>query len=224
VSAVTVIVKQAAESTEQSIREWAIAAGTVGATVVALYIGVWRERLRRPKLSLQYSGPDTGDAAVITVGRMRWTSAYVRLRVTAPKRRAAAEGVEVMVVDAREIKPRSGFPRSDGAAIEGQLLAWSNSDPTNTRLTIPPGIHRHIDLIRVDKVDTASGGAAAYVQVSPVPSDGRHGVKSGKFELELAVGALNANARRYRVEVSYDGEWGDNVWEHLSVEPPQLVR
>jgi hypothetical protein len=38
------------------------------------------------------------------------------------------------------------------------------------------------------------------------------------------VAAHNADARRYRVVVSYDGEWGDNIWEHLKVEAPHRMR
>jgi hypothetical protein len=63
-SAVTVVVKQAAESTERSVREWLIAAGTIGATMAAVYVGVIRERLRLPKLSLEYS-PYAADGVVL---------------------------------------------------------------------------------------------------------------------------------------------------------------
>jgi len=68
-TALAAIVANAAESTEQSVREWAIAVGTVGATVVALYIGVRRERLRRPKLLLEYGGAEAGDAVVVSEPR-----------------------------------------------------------------------------------------------------------------------------------------------------------
>jgi hypothetical protein len=113
VNAARVIIetKQVAESTEQSIRDWAIAVGTVGATMVALYIGVWRERWRRPKLSLEYHGPTGGDAVVVRDVHF-WGAltdvAYVRLRVVASKRRTAADNVEVMVLGVRELAPREG--------------------------------------------------------------------------------------------------------------------
>ena len=126
-SAVTVIVKQAAESTEQTIRDWLIAAGTVGATMAAVYIGVIRERLRLPKLSLEYS-PHTEDAVVVgTVGGSE--SAFVRLRVVAARNKKAAEDVEVMILDAAETLSRPGWRNaSKPFALGGQLLKWSNTD------------------------------------------------------------------------------------------------
>ena len=134
---VIVDVKQTTESTAQSIREWAIAVGTVGATVVAVYVGVLREWRRRPRLSLEYGGQRTGDAVVVLIGPLRGQAAYVRLRVAAATRRSAAEDVEVMILAAREIEPREGYPPNpDPIAIDGQLLVWSNTNAT--RLTIPP--------------------------------------------------------------------------------------
>jgi hypothetical protein len=218
--------KQAAESTEQSIRDWAIAAGTLGAIVVALYIGVWRERRHRPKLSLAYHGPEGGDAVVVRKvrdGPLAVDVAYVRLRVVAKKRRAAADDAEVMVLRVTELAPREGYqPQTDNVTIEGQLLGWSNVVPTTTRLTIPPGVHRHLDLVRVDK--SAPDIAAAQITVAAVPVDRRNAVKSGSFEIELAVTARNMDARRYRVVIDYDGGWGKDVWEHLRVQEPRPIR
>jgi hypothetical protein len=122
------------------LREWLIAVGTVGATVVALYLGVVRDQWRRPNLSLEYGGPTTGDAVVVRARppHLHTDVAYVRLRVVPAKRRAAAEDVEVMILGAREIEPRQGYPPSaDDITIDGQLRVWSNA--ATTRLMIPPG-------------------------------------------------------------------------------------
>ncbi len=220
--------RAAPESTADSVREWFIAVGTVGATIVALYVAVFRERWRRPKLSLEYGGPTSSDAVIVgpNPDYLPQPVAYVRLRVVAARRRRAAEDVEVMILSARELAPRQTFPAraEPSIQIDGQLLRWSNSTPTVIRLTIPPGTHRHLDLVRVDKSLAAAGEAPAQIEVAAIPVDGRHRIKSGRFELELAVAARNADARRYVVVVSYDGGWGDDVWQHLSVQVPRLVR
>lgn len=155
---------RAAETTGPILREWLIAAGTLSAAGVAVYVGVVREWRRRPKLSLDYTGTTGGDAVVVDANRHLSPPevAYVRLRVVANAGRRAAEGVEVMVVSARETAPRKGYPpRSPpGFSIEGQLLACSNSPPMTTSQTVPPGSHRLVDLLRVEKVDAAEGAAS----------------------------------------------------------------
>jgi hypothetical protein len=70
----------------------------------------------------------------------------------------------------------------------------------------------------------ATKNAPAEIIVAVVPVDNRNQVTSGSFEVDLAVTARNADARRYRVVVNYDGGWGDDVWEHLRVQGPQLMR
>ena len=167
----------------QVVREWLVAFGTIGATFVAVYVGVLRERWRRPKLSLEYGGPSNGDA-VEAHGENRWVGAYVRLRVTAAKRRYAAEDVEVMVLGARELEAREGNPpASGGIAIDGQLLGWSNTE--STRMTIPSDTHRHLDLLHIIKAETASGAAPAWIAVRPVYNDGRNSTK----KRDVRVGA-----------------------------------
>lgn len=66
--------------------------------------------------------------------------------------------------------------------------------------------------------------AQIAVSPSPPPTDNRHLVESAKFLLELAVTARNADACRYRVIVSYNGVWGDRVWDHLIVDQPEVVK
>jgi hypothetical protein len=163
--------KQASESSGQILRESLIAVGTIGATAIAVYVGVIRDWRRRPKLSLEYGGPEVNDAVVVGVGQdpEDLDAAYVRLRVVAAKHRSAAEGAEVMIVSARELKPRQGrTPRTGGIALEGQLRTWSNTEQTITGLVIPPGIARHVDL-------TEPGGGAVLGRVGSREERTPHG-------------------------------------------------
>ena len=233
-SATTFIVgaMQETDSAGKELSNWLIAVGTIGATFAAVYVGVFREWRRRPKLTLEYQGPPaTSDAvppttkdAVVVKSQRDYMAAYVRLRVRARKRKSAAEDVEVMVLHCRETATRKDHPSVDPIPIDGLLLVWANT-PGLTRMTIPPDTPRYLDLLRVDKPVAAGGDAPAIIQVEPAPVDGRHKIRSASFQLELAVSARNADARLYRVIVNYDGGWGEDeneIWQHLNVQGPLL--
>jgi hypothetical protein len=215
------------------------AIGTVGAVVVALYVSVWRDYRRRPKLSLEFDpAPESADIQILDTAPFhpQPQQAWVRLRVISERRRSAAEEAEVMIVAARETGPRQPVQLSPGLQaihtrasslpipIEGQLLIWSNSE--QVRLNIPPGIHRHVDLLCVTRGRTDDDRFPRFedgcvIQVKPTPTDLRHHVRASRFYLELAITARNADARRYGVEVSFDGQWGDDreaIREHLAIE------
>jgi len=69
------------ESAGQIVREWLTAIGTVLAVFAAVYVGVIRDRLRRPSLTLAFD-PETSDRVVVEVGAYGPPDvAYVRLRV-----------------------------------------------------------------------------------------------------------------------------------------------
>jgi hypothetical protein len=218
------------------------AVGTIGAVAVALYVSVWRSYRLRPKLSLSFDpGPTSSDLVVLDTATAYTSTpeqAWVRLEVHAENGRDAAEDTEVMIVAAREIGPRHPVAlapglqaihtRSDSIPIpvEGQLLVWSNTGPPpSTRLNIPSGVHRHIDLLCVTRGDREihnypSLADGCVIQVYPTPSDGRHCIRASRFLLDLAITARNARARYYRAEVSFDGCWGDareGIRDHLCV-------
>jgi hypothetical protein len=204
-------------TTGQVWREWLTAVGTVGATAAAVYVGVLRVWRRAPKLSLEPSEDDAPSDRRI-VGRPDGRLAFVRARVVASGHRHAAESVEVMILDSREIRARPGARPESSLRLEGTLLKWGNV--LSTQLTIPPGIHRYIDLVRIRHSAVKEGGAPAEVVVLNPLGDHRERIMSAEFELVLALTAHNMDARLYRVTVSYDGEWGDNVWDHLKVDGP----
>jgi hypothetical protein len=204
-------------TTGQVWREWLTAVGTVGATVAAIYVGVFRVWLRSPKLSLEPSDYDAPSDRRI-VGRPDGLLAFVRARVVASAHRQAAEDVEVMILDSKEIRARPGAKPESSLRLEGTLLKWGNVQ--STRLTIPPGIHRYVDLLRIRHNAAKEGDAPAEVVVLNPLGDHRERIRSAEFELVLALTARNMDARLYRVVVSYDGEWGDNIWDHLKVDGP----
>jgi hypothetical protein len=155
--------------------------------------------------------------------------AYVRLRVVAKPHRLAAESVEVMVLAARE---KCARPNTSNVGrvipIDGQLLVFSNTNPLNpvTRLTIPSGMHRHVDLLQIEAASARYGNGVAQIEVKPTPTDKRHHTFAAEFEVDLAVTALNTDPRQFRVTVSFDGTWGegkDAIWDHLTVSKPEPI-
>src|SRR5947209_3345025 len=225
-------IKQAVETTQQAISEWFTAIGTFGAAAIAVYVGVIREYLRRPALSVEYGGPDSGDAVVVlaNLNTLPPDVAYVRVRVVCGTGRSTAEDVEATVIRVRELHPRPGVPPRDAdAAIGGQLLVWSNTSPPTTRANVPAGVHRYLDLLRVIRSEAATnlGAAIARVEVYPTPSDNRHCIPSGSFDVDIAISARNADAAYYRIRVDYDGNWGDEIdgiWQHLNVGQPRRIK
>lgn len=201
--------------------DYAAALGTIGAVAVALYVGVVREWRRRPRLSLHFSELYPSDqivAGVDVAGGATTSGAYMRLRVRNGPGKHAAEDVEVIVLEVRPLpeKERGGRPSFRRAlALGDQNLVWSGSLPTATRFTIPPGLERHVDFVHVIRL---TGSLPLRLSVHPEPVDRRNLIHHrGPLEVRLAVAARNADAHRYSVTVSFDGEWRDSIWEHLKI-------
>jgi hypothetical protein len=221
------------EATASAVSDWLTAVGTVGATLAAVYVGVIRDRLRRPTLSLSFE-PGTSDAILIRAFRVTEDSpevldydeidvAYLRLRVRNRAGRLAAEDVEVIVTGAREIGTQHQTLR-----IDGQPLAFSNSHPTATRMTVAPGGERHVDLVHVT-VGTIVDALERRVplNVHPGPADyQQRSVGPGVLELELTVTARNADAVRYVLELHVaEGRLrAADVWQRVRIENLRRLR
>jgi hypothetical protein len=98
-------------------------------------------------------------------------------------------------------------------------LGWTHVE--TTRLTIGAGVTRTVDLGWLpEQLYNFSLG------VKPPPLSEIHELPPGTWELTLAVGARNADARHFRVGLTFDGTWGrggEDVWNHLRVTRPREV-
>lgn len=215
-----------------AVREWLIAAGTVGATGAAVWIGVLQPRRRRPALSLHFDPTDPRDAQVAGIvfiqpgqpgSEFNTRGAFARLRVANAAGRETADDVEVLVEAVRLTDPGSQ-PTFEAESLGDLPLPASNSEPTTTRLSIPPGIERHFDLAHVRKREVAEGDRDVILEVFPRPADLRWRVDADRFEVDVVVAASNADARRYTVGVEFDGRWPEDEAEafaHFRVGPPK---
>jgi hypothetical protein len=208
-----------------AIREWLIALGTVGATVVALYVGVLRDRFRRPSLDVSFDPTDSRDLQVVGMridghpkGGTR--AAYARLKVTNRAGRNTAEEVQVLVERVR--LPKLGRdPTPDSEHIGEMPLAVSGSWPTATHLNLAPGVGRHFDCVHVRKDQSEDGRRYVNLDVVPQPADLREKIRADRIELDIVVTARNADAKFCTVGIEFDGKWPEDdrrISDHFRVE------
>lgn len=227
------------------VREWLQTIGTLAAVITALGIAIagWRrEQRRQPKLFLRFAArPDDTwlDLQVLS----RPPSAWVRLRISNARGKHSAQDVEVLVTDFRRVSASQDEDPRLGLDI--RPLRWSNALDNQgrqmTRVTIPPGVTRYCDLLAVREPsdliaqaefqqskeeverDIEAGGytSPAVLQVIPEPTDFRHEITEGTYELEIALCARDVDATFYRTMVRFDGVWrvGSDIWRGLRVDP-----
>jgi hypothetical protein len=221
--------------------DWLQAFGTLAAVIVALGIAIAnarRDRRRRPALSLtcnQASPLDfmMGVGIGMDMGRER-QGHWMRLRVANAWGKRSADDVEVLVINVRGISPADGVlltPLLGVLPLKWSRILDAEGRPL-TRTTIPPGVERHVDLLRILEPDPGLGpveagkvSAVAALQVSPAPSDRRHWLLGGTYGILLAVTARDTDATYYGLTVTYDGKWwpAPEMRQHLTVSPPEVV-
>jgi hypothetical protein len=208
----------------------AVAIGTVGAVLYALFRDVFVTPRRRPKLDLRFDR--TGSDQVVVAAAGGFEAAYVRLRVANGKRKDTADDVVVVVTEVRRLE--SSATRIAETRPIGLPLTWSGSSPPLTVASVHPGSERHIDLLHVDwpardEMDIArkwSGTIPVQLDLARKPVGGQDILDSGTHEISVEVRARNADAIRYVIPVQWDGKWSGKaaMWDHLRVEPPRKVR
>jgi hypothetical protein len=193
----------------------AVAIGTVGTVVYALFRDVFVMPRRRPSLELRFEPAGNDQVVVRTAEGTEIASA--RLRVVNGKGKDTADDVVVMVTELRRLAD------SDNAVSEsrpiGVPLTWSGTNPPLTVASVHPGSQRHIDLLHVTP-------STAQLGVSPKPAGGQDVLEPGAYEISAEIRARNADAKAYVIPVALDGSSPDiaGVWQHLRIEPPRRDR
>jgi hypothetical protein len=198
----------------------AVAIGTIGAVAYALFRDLVVTPRRRPKLDLRFD--TAGNDQVIVGTAAGRDAAYVRLRVANRAGKDTADDVVVMVTEFRR------DAESEAAVAEtttlGLPLTWSGSSPPLTVASVHPGSERHVDLLHVDCVER--NATEIHLDVTPKPPGGRDVLEAGAYEISVEIRARNADAIRYAIPVSWDGESTGTaaIWDHLRVQSPRNVR
>jgi hypothetical protein len=205
----------------------AVAIGTVGTVVYALFRDVFVTPRRRPKLEILFDEGGTDEVVVATPEG--FDAAHVRLRVANGKRKDTADDVVVIVTEVRRLDDTTAETRPIGLP-----LTWSGSNPPLTVASVHPGSERHVDLLHVDWPGREDDEVArkwsetepVRLAVAPKPAGDRDVLPAGRYEVSVEVRARNADAIRYVVPFAWDGLWSGRaaMWDHLRVEPPRQVR
>jgi hypothetical protein len=198
------------------------AVGTIAAVLTALFIVPWRARKRRPKLWVTFDPQDGFDTMTDIPTHGGGLSHWVLPRVHCEAGRDAAIDVEVVFIEM--VNVTTGEP----LLFENRCLEWSGVG--GTRLTVAPGIHRHITLLFLmdpeHPVSTdGTEGFEAFVVVKPEPGANRNALGAGKYRARFAVTAANADAVEYEMDIDYDGTWwrGAAIWDHLAIGEPRPI-
>lgn len=166
------------------VAAWAsLFSGLVALTLglAAYFGGLWR----RPKLTVAF---DEGPEGVVRAASgQRW----VRLHVQNAKRSRTAEDVEVLATGLVDEHGESIAP------LSGRSLGWTHFsstegfDPPRTRINIPPGVARPIDLLVYDAENgTEDDDAWPRLRLVPNPSHlDRYVLAEGKYVARFALTA-----------------------------------
>jgi len=207
----------------------AVAIGTIGAVMYALFRDLFVTPRRRPSLDLRFDRTGNDQVVVGTAGG--FDAAYVRLRVANGKRKDTADDVVVMMTEVRRSED-SATAIAETKPI-GLPLTWSGTNPPLTVASVHPGSERHVDLLHVDwpgddEIEIGrkwSDAMPLQLDLSPRPGGGRDLLEAGTYEISIEIRARNADAIGYEVTVFWDGKWSGEaaMWDHLRVEPPRKV-
>ncbi len=206
------------------IRDWFTAIGTFGAVLAALFIAWWQERRRegrRPDLFLTYD-PDESflSEGVYYPGDGRaYHGDYFRLVVGNRRSKDAAVDVEVLMSSLEDLGKSSD--RSTRIAFPG--FTWTHT--ASTRLTLPPGVRRFIDIGCVHH-NSPREYRSIYqgrfeLQVSPPPANLRHLLVPGEYRIGFTVSSHNADARHYSLTIRFNAP--NIVGDHRRVQVLSLI-
>jgi hypothetical protein len=192
----------------------AVAIGTIGTVIYALFRDYFVTARRRPRLELRFDR--TSSDQVILGTENGPDAAHVRMRVANQKGKDTADEVVVMVTELRRLADREPTVETRPVVLP---LAWSGSSPPLAVASVHPGSERHVDLLQAD----GSGDVPLRLGLSQAAAPERNRLDPGTHEISVEVRARNADAIRYTIGVSWDGTLpeAETVWDHLRVEPPR---
>jgi hypothetical protein len=207
------------------------AVATALAVVVALVTPWIVEALRKrsarrriPMLDLRFEPhADRAIERVLYSDGPEGHAAWIRLGVSNAAGREAAREVEVLLESARAT-PAPGQAEVPPVLIAYPAVPWTHVPAETTRVTIPAGATRSLDVATIYLRGDAR--KALNLLIAAAPFDQRNRVDPGRYELIFVVTAHNADAQRYVVELEWDGEFGghrESIWDHVAVSSPRLL-
>lgn len=229
-------------------REWIVAGaavvaafGTLSAVLVALYRDTWRERRSRPLLSLHLDPIWTESNRDLFWQQGQSPALWLRPRVGNENGRRSAEDVEVLVTAFLAL---GGDEEAWQPPLDIYPLRWSATQ--DSRVQIPPGVSRHVDLLMFP-APTVSDGQGGFLTAPPedelqttgflcVRQEGPSAhsgsavsdqvFENHRYRIELAVVARDIDSRAYALEVEFDGRYRypSDFWGDMMLTPPHPIK
>lgn len=204
--------------------DYLTAIGTVGAVFAAIGIAALtarRESRSRPKLSLHYDHQSPDDLVTGVIGTTGQPQHWLRARVANKPGRRSAQDVELLIVNV-------ATPQAPGAlrSLQGFPFHWANTKGETTRLTIAPGVERHIDIAALLKSGGPQAAIPLHLATAPQPADSSQRLTAGVYTLLVVLAARDTDATYYEIELIFDGRWhdSDEIRAHLQVAGPTKVK
>jgi hypothetical protein len=200
------------------------------ATFIVLLVGLllgpvrsWvADRRNRPVLSIRTG--EMGYLADVSAERLH----RVRLEVSNERGRAAADEVQVVVVDT-EMPPRVAvtLPKTV-SSIErvGLPLRWADSFPPTSTTTIPPGATRAVELLFIEAPSGDGRGPSVVLDIIPATvrieldcgmgntggdvtevAPGLRGLEHVPAKVRLGLRSRQTSEQPYTFAINYSGFW-----------------
>jgi hypothetical protein len=173
----------------------------VGAFITGSYQYV-QERLRRPKLELDYAGAEGKnriETAYMAAGGTEFLGIHIRVRLR-NQGRNAAKNCKIFLTGIEEVQ-QSGV--TNAPFYDSAPLSWAGWDfaPRD----IPPGVEFYCDVFKISK---SQAGWLLGVEKVLSSQKSLMGYR-GTYRFRLLATADNAEPIKYAIEASYNGDWNN---------------
>jgi hypothetical protein len=231
--------------------EWLTAIGTVGAVVLALFLALYGEQVKRRtlhpllRLRARVRRPDADKVSrwtqdqhggVINLGE----SWYFRLAVS-NEGNDTARDVQMFLA---RVERKHGHKAEKVRRFTPMNLIWSNTDdePKKSNRVTRPALLRdtpevYCDLVHIcdpgtrkqqgEDLDTvASGEGVIGLDVQVATYSKGHLLEPGTYLFYLTLAASNCRSTHYELEISYSGKWSPDekeMFREFRMKTPVLV-
>jgi hypothetical protein len=179
-------------STESDVRDWLIAAGTLGAVFAALFLQLGWPYLRRPKLVIRRgTRPDSLDDGE----PVSW---WYDLPVANVGRGTTAREVEVVVTDVFSIDKDGWLYKTK---VPHRALKWTHGE--DSRSDLPAGFNRSVTIGAQRPATEAKPLRFEVGTHPPLGNSERHVLPPGRYRFDLSLVAANAKASSYSFTIVF---------------------
>jgi hypothetical protein len=165
------------ETAHTTVADWMTAIGTVGATIVAIALGLGiREWLARPRIAARLR--QGTDASLVLIGAVKFPgigaapmqdrAAYLRLYV-GNEGRSSASKVRVGLLRIEIWSAERSLWEECKPELEGREFAWSNSHPQSTETQLAKKSERPLDILAIPREKPEKGGRPMVLQIGGPP-------------------------------------------------------